>query len=794
MDSVVIFRGALPAVGGGNHPLTPEALSCAAARVGKMLGFGGTTMCLPLEPGRVALAVSNASGERELATLVKHTACELECEIFTDASCSEPFTLGDDDCDLSFLDRLPAQEEEVGAIRLRFSIDRPRVQVTPERLARFCRDRGYDCEPEPDGVTVYISTTVALDLFFDESSAFIDGELDATYAGAGLLADSCTFARELAAATGGRLTFLDPDKMPYPQDGDFDALQQRFYEAMRQQLAFAAADDRDGMQAYIGWSVDTYEPEDLPGTVITHLGRYELDRLFDEIRTYGFEAVADRRFMIRNVRNKSSDESVKSALSLLWGQCSSARYRLRPKHESFIPERFALERLEAALTEDACPQLPLDEYMELCTALSRTPTTAKSFTLFRPHFEIGYLKSDINYGFGSYLRRVKLPGALCPSELEVGRHIVFTDGGRVKIEVKIEYGSENLSPRDGYFGESDDVLVFDIGGNSVCLAQLTEEQSGIYRARAEIVIRDERITIELESGDAEWLERFEEMIEGSKAVEEVDDLPPAHPGEKPRAFGACYYLRGEGDNADMTALAKKLASELEPTRRLTNQITLIHGPATLTNSKLGGKGYMPDKCKAPTVPRELGTLADRSAGKPMELVLQLNFDDFEPLPSYPERGILQLWVYQPRKREYDEALLRGQTHFAVRWYPEPEESLEVAEKDATLILATRSAMPISPEDRRFDELSESARGLAARLMNGAPELFEKHFCKPGSRIGGYRTLASSDECYENAGELVCQIELEGLRFALMLDARDFADWSFERAMLYIDNLDDGARK
>lgn len=74
-----------------------------------------------------------------------------------------------------------------------------------------------------------------LDLFFDDSFEYIDGEMDATYAGAGMFAEACELAEQLASALGGRLVFSSDDRATYAHDRDFDKLRGLFLESFRQQ-------------------------------------------------------------------------------------------------------------------------------------------------------------------------------------------------------------------------------------------------------------------------------------------------------------------------------------------------------------------------------------------------------------------------------------------------------------------------------------------------------------------------------------------------------------------------------
>lgn len=689
--------------------LRPDEVNDTAARVCREEGYNGYVYSLPKSGGViVAAAPGDGTGEYETERVFKHIAIELGAEP-EDGEGNNPFR-GEDDCDLDFFESIPAPEEEIGPIWLRFSINDIGGCDKASALERLCEERGYECGIEADGATVYLEYLVALDLYFDRHTDYIDGELDASYAGAGLFAEGCEFARELAKRVGGRLEFVASGRVSYPIDQDFGKLQQLFYGSIKQQLAFALADDRDGIQAYVGWSVDTYEPEEIPGSIITHLGRVNIDRLRSEIQSFGFEATADRHFLMRNCRNGGASDYQKTALALLWCDISPERIKFRIPSDSFRPEEVALEMLDKAISLDKSIPIPLMEY-DMLHRLdhSQIGVEALSHPQYQPHYPIGYLNGDIYYGFGSYLRHFRLTGGFYPIEIQKGHQVRLEGdtgrGGYACIIVTIDYSGKE--PKlDGIIPSGAEIRDFDLGGSSFCrLGSFSD--AGSYKAIAVITIRDESYILRCTTDDPDFQSRFADIVAGCRAIEDVDDLIPANPSDKPRAWGACYFLQST-QRLPLSAVLDQLEPILAPFRLPETTLKLTDSPTTDISSKFGGVPYCQPGMSFPEA-------EDRT---PLDFVLQLNFAELNPtgfLEKLPRRGILQLWMEDFRSAFNKNCrIYTRQDKFRLVWYPEPSGGYLTEQKGIALTAIPSMLLP-TPFDYRcgpmMHELDKRAHGI-----------------------------------------------------------------------------------
>ena len=623
--------------------LTPDTVSHCANRLSKELGYGGAFMCLPgLEKESVILTVlsDESSNNADAERLIRHVACWLSADV-TDLA-GNHILANSTDNDTSFLEQVPAPEDEVGAIWLHFSITEISAKSPSMALKLFLSRRQIEYENEPDGVAVYLAQNGVLDLFFDDNVEYIDGEMDATYAGAAMFDEACELAEQLASALGGRLVFSSDDRATYAHDRDFDKLRGLFLESFRQQLTWAVIDDRDGYQAYIGWGTDTYEPEELPGTIITFLGRYSIDELIDEIGRWGLEAVVDRRFVMRGTRYRGPDDNVKNALTLLWCTVQYNDHELVNAVDQ--PALTAVANLELALDCDSHIELPLGDYLTICRLLGHSPKNISEAHELDSHYPAGYLKDRVAYGFGSYLRKFRLPGMYGYTEQIPGERVVFSYNSDVhfRLECDIDYSDQNALPRDGFFRPDENPVSIDIGGSATCDYSEPEPHSSdrrtIYIAKAEILIRDERYNFVMSTDSELVLEDFRDTIYCCRSIEDLDELPMDDGSDKPRAVGGCFFRRSDA-NGSPDSKPRKSETESDKLNQCYRKISFEgNSELTLLSSKLGGAPYCPAGIILPSNP-----LYNRGDAQ-YELLAQLNFAESCWPVGFPSKGILQIYV------------------------------------------------------------------------------------------------------------------------------------------------------
>ncbi len=148
---------------------------------------------------------------------------------------------------------------------------------------------------------------------------------------------------------------------------------------------------------------------------------------------------------------------------------------------------------------------------------------------------------------------------------------------------------------------------------------------------------------------------------------------------------------------------------------------------------------------------------DRVTGRALVMVAQINFAEVPPLPGFPERGLLQVfiadeWDHGPggHRRGMMETALDDQTHFRVLFHAEPTMDLSELyarddfdffpdgssiERVAHGMSFARVDQPMPDDDARFDRLPAGAREL---ILYDIPvrKLYLEHM-RPHDQIGGY---------------------------------------------------------
>lgn len=172
-------------------------------------------------------------------------------------------------------------------------------------------------------------------------------------------------------------------------------------------------------------------------------------------------------------------------------------------------------------------------------------------------------------------------------------------------------------------------------------------------------------------------------------------------------------LKAKHDAATITSrddmIKKFIAFAIE--KRLGNyhlQLTPADEPCTLYSSKLGGTPYMPKDFDYPT----------NSGNKPLRLLCQLNFEKLPSMKPFPEKGILQIYLYDDGKLDMaDRQTTSEQDNFRVIYFEDilrRESLLKSAEEmpafdnafpftEKLLIAKAPTPTIICSSDYRFDD-------------------------------------------------------------------------------------------
>ena len=278
--------------------------------------------------------------------------------------------------------------------------------VAAQKLAE---ERGYGVYQREDGLSlslcpldgrVYISWKKGSGLL---SQWEVEGECVSTPAGPGLHQAA---VEALDALPIQKLRV--EDETEYYQHRDFHRmLREHFHPWLKtivDMLTGQFGDDHTNV--CMCWDLDGYMPEDVPGTVITPVGRFSGRWMRETVEHQGIEALAERFFLWYHPGKRDALYNRQVALNLLWEHCyyaPSSRSR-----EDASNNEVVFKNLEMAAILDRSIPLPRRAYEEICQLARRAPALPEGAEL-EEEFEPGYRKGLVTCPIGPL--RLTIPGS-----------------------------------------------------------------------------------------------------------------------------------------------------------------------------------------------------------------------------------------------------------------------------------------------------------------------------------------------------------------------------------------------
>lgn len=199
------------------------------------------------------------------------------------------------------------------------------------------------------------------------------------------------------------------DETEYYQHRDFDRMLREHFHPWLFTLVDVCGQkvsEGDCSQMCLCWDLDSYMPEDVPGTIVTPVGRFSVRRLKDIRDSEGIEALAERFFLWYHPGKRDALYNRNLALNLLWELCYYAPSS-RHGEDAGINETIC-ENLEMAARLDPALPLPRKAYEEICALAGRTPALPSGPEL-EEEFQPGYRKGLVIYSIGPL--RLTIPGS-----------------------------------------------------------------------------------------------------------------------------------------------------------------------------------------------------------------------------------------------------------------------------------------------------------------------------------------------------------------------------------------------
>ena len=361
--------------------------------------------------------------------------------------------------------------------------------VAAQKLAE---ERGYGVYQREDGLSlslcpldgrVYVTWKKGSGLL---SQWEVEGECVSTPAGPGLH----KAAVEALDALPIQKLHVE-DETEYFQHRDFDRmLREHFHPWLKTMVDMLTGQfGEDHTNVCMCWDLDAYMPEDVPGTVVTPVGRFSAKWMRETVENQGIETLAERFFLWYHPGKRDALYNRQVALNLLWEHCyyaPSSRSR-----EDASNNEIVCKNLEMAAMLDRNVPLPRKAYEEICQLARRAPALPDGPEL-EEEFEPGYRKGLVTCPMGPL--RLTLPGLYrhereqwedgngCEKWCdETGLSPIWRVNG-----YRMNQGDAAFTP---VFDGDNDLTRFEIKGGAVQYGwrALEEDGQSIYQVRAEVV-------------------------------------------------------------------------------------------------------------------------------------------------------------------------------------------------------------------------------------------------------------------------------------------------------------------
>ena len=231
----------------------------------------------------------------------------------------------------------------------------------------------------------------------------VTGECVSTPAGPGLH----KAAVELVDALGLQKLAVE-DETDYAQHRDFEKMcREHFYPWLRTLVEVCHEKLKEGgyNSMCLCWDMDQYRPEDIPGTIITPVGRFSARGMLETLEQKGVETLAERFFLWYHPGKRDALYDRQIALNLLWEYCYFAPSS-RDREDGSVNENIC-KNLEMAARLDPALPLPRRAYEEVCALAGREPALGQGPEL-EDEFQPGFRKGLVTYAIGPV--NLTLPG------------------------------------------------------------------------------------------------------------------------------------------------------------------------------------------------------------------------------------------------------------------------------------------------------------------------------------------------------------------------------------------------
>ena len=281
------------------------------------------------------------------------------------------------------------------SIGLSFEAQIQDVSEAREEVMDLAEQWNIAAFPDENSVSLSFCPIGILEIQFEQEEAnhwIMSGECVTTPAGPGLHKAVADFIETLADRLD--LEILFDDEAEYMDYHDFKKMaEDHFYPWLETLMTIPIhqLEEEEYTSLCLCWDLNEYMPREIPGTIITHMGRFSITALAEKLED-GIEAFADQFFLWKNPI-KDALYYRNCALNELWEHCyfaPSSRSELDRQINGFI-----FSHLEQALMMDRTLPFPIEAYYKLCQLDGKDPLDLTGVPELRYETKIGYRRVHI---------------------------------------------------------------------------------------------------------------------------------------------------------------------------------------------------------------------------------------------------------------------------------------------------------------------------------------------------------------------------------------------------------------
>ncbi len=298
------------------------------------------------------------------------------------------------------------------SIGFSFTAQTRRKEPLLQAVNTLAERNGYRVEANDKGLWVDFCPMGGVSIEWEHDGGImgqwnISGECCSTPAGAGFHRAAIEFVDALGNGPLKGLSVVDDTD--YYSRRDFGHMREEHFYSWLKTLVNVCREQMDSGEysnLCLCWDMDQYQPEEIPGTVVTPMGRFHISAMVKAVESLGIGWLADR-FFLWNQPERDAVYYRNCALNLMWEKCCFAPSG-RSEQDARC-NRLILDQLEQAFRMDPKLPVPAEAYRLLCSLDGREPVIPEAAREMENQYPVGYRRSNVTYSYGEL--RLTLPGS-----------------------------------------------------------------------------------------------------------------------------------------------------------------------------------------------------------------------------------------------------------------------------------------------------------------------------------------------------------------------------------------------